>query len=1034
MLDRNHFIKTFRDLPLASMLILPDAPNFTIEHVNNSFLSLTNTTIETLVGKHLSAALNSSFDDWNEQNQSILQDSLNRALVSGMPDIMPVIQYNISIEGSNKKQLKYWESENIPLLDNNGNVTLIIHSVYDVTERILLDKRKRELDNRTSLLHQLNPIASWEMNIKTNEITWSEEFFRICGYDSKTFIPDFNSVLEMIHPEDKEFVINAFDRIKKTGESYSFQNRLIKTSGEIISILSMGIAIKNEVGKIIKLAGIVQNISDIRRNEEIHYKTVRELKDRNKFIEAIIENLPIGVAVYKLSTKERTIENKAYSSIYGLKNKKGDFESEIVNKIELEQVFTKAVKEQIKDDIDSGDKSKMIWDGLKITTEDGEQKILNVKSIPLFEQDLIISTVIDDTERVRAAALIKESNQRFEYVVKATSQIIWEWDLIKDEFIISDIFKKIFGFETENGTISLEFIFDKIHPKDKERINSRVEEILEGSETIFEEQFQFIKGDGSLAHVINKGIVLRNDEGKAIKIIGSLRDTSKKKKEQLRLKFLETVITNTNDAVLITEAEPFDEPFGPQILYVNKAFERMTGYTLDEVIGKSPRMFQGIKTNKDELTVFKEKIKKWESCEMTLVNYKKTGEEFWVHISVSPVADENGWFTHWVAIQRDITKQKQEETRLKLVESVIANMMDSVVMTEADPMNFPGPRIVYVNKAFTKLTGYTIEEVLGLTPRILQGPLSNIAMRSQLKKGFRELKAQEFSTVNYKKNHEPFWIHASISPVKDENGICTHWVAIQRDVTEQKKAQIELEKLNEDLKDQHKQVMAINAELEQFAYVASHDLQEPLRTVTSFLALLEKKYDDQIDDKGKMYIHFAVDGAKRMLSVIQDLLEYSRAGKHSSVSELLNLNEIIQETKLLFAKQIEDKDASILSDKLPNIIAQKTPILQIFQNLIGNALKYSKKEDAVVINITAEELVTHWHFIVSDNGIGISEEHFEKIFVIFQRLHQKDEYSGTGIGLAITKKVIENMGGKIWVESEVGSGSRFHFTISKNIG
>ena len=204
----------------------------------------------------------------------------------------------------------------------------------------------------------------------------------------------------------------------------------------------MGIAIKNEVGKIIKLAGIVQNISDIRRNEEIHYKTVRELKDRNKFIEAIIENLPIGVAVYKLSTKERTIENKAYSSIYGLKNKKGDFESEIVNKIELEQVFTKAVKEQIKDDIDSGDKSKMIWDGLKITTEDGEQKILNVKSIPLFEQDLIISTVIDDTERVRAAALIKESNQRFEYVVKATSQIIWEWDLIKDEFIISDIFKK----------------------------------------------------------------------------------------------------------------------------------------------------------------------------------------------------------------------------------------------------------------------------------------------------------------------------------------------------------------------------------------------------------------------------------------------------------------------------------------------------------------------------------------------------------------------------------------------------------------
>ncbi|MEO6611082.1 MAG: ATP-binding protein [Chitinophagaceae bacterium] len=222
-----------------------------------------------------------------------------------------------------------------------------------------------------------------------------------------------------------------------------------------------------------------------------------------------------------------------------------------------------------------------------------------------------------------------------------------------------------------------------------------------------------------------------------------------------------------------------------------------------------------------------------------------------------------------------------------------------------------------------------------------------------------------------------------------------------------------------------------NSELEQFAYAASHDLQEPLRMVTSFLTLLENKYKSGIDEKGKKYIHFAVDGARRMHQLILDLLAFSRAGHTEEQLENVDLNELVQEIQILFRRQIEEKNASICPGQLPIIPAYSSPLKQVFQNLVSNALKYGKEGVPLLIKISVHETGTEWQFSISDNGIGISGEYFDKIFVIFQRLHTKEEYSGTGIGLAICKKIVDSMGGRIWLESEEGKGSTFYFTILK---
>jgi light-regulated signal transduction histidine kinase (bacteriophytochrome) len=219
-----------------------------------------------------------------------------------------------------------------------------------------------------------------------------------------------------------------------------------------------------------------------------------------------------------------------------------------------------------------------------------------------------------------------------------------------------------------------------------------------------------------------------------------------------------------------------------------------------------------------------------------------------------------------------------------------------------------------------------------------------------------------------------------------------------------------------------------NAELEQFAYVASHDLQEPLRMVASFTQLLAKRYRSKIDQDADEFIGFAVDGATRMQRLINDLLAYSRVGTRGKPFELIDCNSIFSQARDNLAKAIEDSGAIIFQNHLPLVFADEVQFIQLFQNLVANAIKFRGPEPPQ-IQVSAEPKGPEWVFAVKDNGIGIAPEHQERIFSIFQRLHQRSEYPGTGIGLAICKKIVERHGGRIWVESQVGAGSTFYFTI-----
>jgi PAS domain S-box-containing protein len=344
-------------------------------------------------------------------------------------------------------------------------------------------------------------------------------------------------------------------------------------------------------------------------------------------------------------------------------------------------------------------------------------------------------------------------------------------------------------------------------------------------------------------------------------------------------------------------------------------------------------------------------------------------------------------------------------------------------------------KVTFWNPQAEKIFGWTADESLGkvlstlIIPEHYRG-MHDYGMKNYLETGKGSALNILLQLSAIRRNGDEFPIELTVLPIKQDGD--EFFCAFIRDISERKTYETRLIQLNEDLKKQKTELITSNHELEQFAYIASHDLQEPLRMVTSFLTLLNKKYGADFDETAASYIDFAVDGAKRMRQLILDLLEYSRVGKSNEAEEFIDLNILITEIKILYRKQIEEMNASIIvMEPLPLVNFHKSPLMQLFQNLISNALKYSRENVAPIVKISFTEDDGYWEFKVEDNGIGIDEEYFEKIFVIFQRLHNKDEYSGTGMGLAVTKKIVESLGGKIWVKSSMNVGSEFYFTIPK---
>lgn len=387
----------------------------------------------------------------------------------------------------------------------------------------------------------------------------------------------------------------------------------------------------------------------------------------------------------------------------------------------------------------------------------------------------------------------------------------------------------------------------------------------------------------------------------------------------------------------------------------------------------------------------------------------------------SPIFDKNAKVIYAIAVFNDISKRKRLEDEIikkeVFLDSIIENIPNMLFVKDAEELRF-----VRFNKAGEELLGYPKKEMIGKNDYDFfpkeQADFFTAKDRDVLESG-KMLDIPE-ELIQTKKKGERI-LHTKKIPITDESGKPLYLLGISEDITEKKKAADALEQRTREL-------ARSNTDLEQFAYVASHDLQEPLRTVSSYVQLIERRYEDKLDNDAKEFIKFAVDGVNRMQNLISALLQYSRVSTRGQEPVPTNIEDVINAVKQNLHEAIVESKATITADELPTLKADEAQMIQLFQNLIGNALKFKGEADPK-IHISAKKQDSFWLFSVKDNGIGIEKENLERIFIIFQRLHTRDEYKGTGIGLAVCKKIVERHGGKIWAESEEGKGTTFFFTI-----
>jgi PAS domain S-box-containing protein len=463
---------------------------------------------------------------------------------------------------------------------------------------------------------------------------------------------------------------------------------------------------------------------------------------------------------------------------------------------------------------------------------------------------------------------------------------------------------------------------------------------------------------------------------------------------------------------------------GGAIVLLNVQAEKQFGYRRDELLGQEVKNIipEGFAERlvADALRSTADALAQQIGTGIELTGRRKDGSEFPIEIMLSPLESAEGILV--TAAIRDITVRKDAERHLAQMEGRYRGLLEAA----PDAMVVVNRRgeIVLLNVQAEKQFGYRRDELVGqrmknIIPEGFAERLISDGLRSP-----EDALAQQIGTgielTGRRKDGSEFPIELMLSPLESAEGVLV--TAAIRDITTRKTAETHLLRKVEELNHS-------NEELGQFAYIASHDLQEPLRMVASYTQLLSRRYKGKLDSEADEFIAFAVDGASRMQRLIQDLLAYSRVGTKGQ--ELLDYSseEALQQALINLRAPIGDSGARVTHDPLPTVLADEMQLIQLFQNLVGNAIKYQSQGVPQIHISAARNVEKKWIFSVKDNGLGIDPQYFERIFGMFQRLHKREEFAGTGIGLAICKKIVERHGGSISVESQPGQGSTFRFTL-----
>ena len=655
-----------------------------------------------------------------------------------------------------------------------------------------------------------------------------------------------------------------------------------------------------------------------------------------------------------------------------------------------------------------------------LLTADGKSRpiLKSVSKISLRGRAYLLESFVDISERKQMEHAVLESEAYYRAIFEsaAAGMIILEEDMTVA--MANSKLEQLTGFR-RNEVEGLKPWTEFVAPEDLERIKTYHRSRRRDEASAPKEyEFRLLTKDGTPREAFAAAALIPGTKRSVVSII----DVTALKTAQEAVRKQAAMLDAAHDAIMTLDPEG-------TITYWNRGAERLYGWTKPEAEGQNANALLRTRFPESQEVLWP-KLRESGRWEGELTNVTRDGRPVTVASSWTLLKDERGNASAILEISSDVTERKKTELALAESEAKLritfATMADGIVIAGLDE------KVTDCNDAILRLTQRSREEIIGKPLADLLAPefRSLIPDAHKLLVGavfvrslpnHRERETVRTDSQLLRKSGESVDIETNISLIEGAAGEPAAFLVVARDVTERKQMEQQLDSTLADLQ-------RSNAELEQFAYIASHDLQEPLRMITSYLQLIEEDYKGKLDEDADQYIAFTVDGAKRMQTLIDDLLAYSRVGTRGEPFIPTSMNGVLSEAIANLEVAIEESHAVVTHDQLPTVLGDRSQLIQLFQNLLGNAIKF-RGDDAPIIHVGVEDTKDDWVFSVRDNGIGIDMKYAERIFTVFQRLHARDDYPGTGIGLAVVKKIVERHGGRIWVESAPAQGATFYVAL-----
>jgi len=912
-------------------------------------------------------------------------------------------------------------------------------------QEILSDDKWRKM--ATDMSH----VGYWKYEIENQSVSWSDQIYRIHGVTKSGYEPKIDSAINFYHHDDRKVVIDALEKAIKQKKPFEFRARIITPKGVEKHVEAKGKCYISN-GETVALLGTFNDISH-------HIKQTKRLEEANERYELATKESSMGLWDWDIKN-DTFFWSKTLKDLLGIKSKSfsptfKEFKN-LLHPEDRDKVIKSLYKHLNKNlpyNIDfrlRHTNGKYIWLQArgKAIREDGGKAIRMLGSVEDVTEIKKVKDIQKRNEQQLRAAIDQAT------VGKALVSEKGEW------LRVNNALCKLLGY-TEKEILQLCFM-DITHPDDLPTSLKMKEEVLAKKYNSYQTEKRYLHKKGHVIHTLLNVSLVRDENDQPLYFISEIQDISKLIKDKKKLAESQERL---DVALNATDMGIWDWDIKNDILFTNDKWATMLGYKHSEI---KPRFksWEKLIHPDDKKTLLKNlhnhldnKTKVYHAEARVKA---KSGKWKWVQTSGKVVErDKNGEALRIVGTHINITNKTKTLKILHLIYEIASD----ITLDAHEKIN----AVLKATLEYLDLDLAIISKIVDSKYKIRYAyPIS-----SKIKPG-KELDLNQTYCLNTFKNSRIFAIHhAKKHPIAKQvcykkqqlesyigtrfsvNGriygtinfssksdrkkfsseektivqLVSQWIASQINNENHLQALIKSETR---LEDTVEKLSESNAELGRFAYIASHDLQEPLRTVISLTELLKNKYRDNLDETANQYLNFMVDAATNMKDLVADLLEYSRVdNQRTLLEENVNTNKAIEYVIQNLKESITNSGATITHSDLPTIKAQSLRFISLMQNLISNSLKYKRPGKNPKISITAKEYKSYWQFCVEDNGIGIDHEYYKLIFEPFKRLQNKKEYSGTGIGLAICKKIVNQFGGKIWVKSNLNKGTKFYFTIPK---